>query len=134
MKFGTDEQKAIYLEKLTTGEWTGTMCLTEPHAGTDVGALKTKAEKEGDHYRITGTKIFITYGDHDYTDNVIHMVLARTPGAPAGTKGISLFIVPKFLVNEDGSLGDRNDLRPVVAGAQAWYPRQPHLRHVLRRQ
>ena len=113
LKFGTDEQKATYLEKLTTGEWTGTMCLTEPQAGTDVGALKTKAVKEGDHYRISGTKIFITYGDHDYTDNIIHMVLARTPGAPAGTKGISLFIVPKFLVNEDGSLGDRNDLRPV---------------------
>ncbi len=113
LKFGTDEQKATFLEKLTTGEWTGTMCLTEPHAGTDVGALKTKAEPEGDHYRITGTKIFITYGDHDYTDNVIHMVLARTPGAPAGTKGISLFIVPKYLVNDDGSLGDRNDLRPV---------------------
>ena len=113
LKFGTDEQKATYLEKLTTGEWTGTMCLTEPHAGTDVGALKTRAEKDGDHYRITGTKIFITYGDHDFTDNVIHMVLARTPGAPAGTKGISLFIVPKFLVNDDGSLGDRNDLRPV---------------------
>ena len=113
LKFGTDEQKATYLEKLTTGEWTGTMCLTEPHAGTDVGALKTKAEKEGEHYRITGTKIFITYGDHDFTDNVIHMVLARTPGAPAGTKGISLFIVPKFLVNDDGSRGERNDLRPV---------------------
>jgi len=113
LKFGTEEQQATYLEKLTTGEWTGTMCLTEPQAGTDVGALKTKAEPEGDHYRITGNKIFITYGDHDYTDNVIHMVLARTPGAPAGTKGISLFIVPKFLVNDDGSPGERNDLRPV---------------------
>ncbi|MEZ5932363.1 MAG: acyl-CoA dehydrogenase family protein, partial [Alphaproteobacteria bacterium] len=113
LKFGTEEQQATYLEKLVSGEWTGTMCLTEPHAGTDVGALKTRAEKDGDHYRITGTKIFITYGDHDFTDNVIHMVLARTPGAPAGTKGISLFIVPKFLVNEDGSPGDRNDLRPV---------------------
>jgi alkylation response protein AidB-like acyl-CoA dehydrogenase len=113
LKFGTDQQKATYLEKLVRGEWTGTMCLTEPHAGTDVGALKTRAEKEGDRYRIFGTKIFITYGDHDLTDNVIHMVLARTPGAPAGTKGISLFIVPKFLVNGDGSLGDRNDLRPV---------------------
>ena len=113
LKFGTEDQKATYLEKLTTGEWTGTMCLTEPHAGTDVGALKTRAEKDGDHYRIFGTKIFITYGDHDYTDNVIHMVLARTPGAPAGTKGISLFIVPKFLVNDDGSPGERNDLRPV---------------------
>jgi len=113
LKFGTDAQKATYLEKLVSGEWTGTMCLTEPHAGTDVGALKTRAEKDGDHYRIFGTKIFITYGDHDFTDNVIHMVLARTPGAPAGTKGISLFIVPKFLVNEDGTPGERNDLRPV---------------------
>ena len=113
LKFGTDAQKTIYLEKLVSGAWTGTMCLTEPHAGTDVGALKTRAKKEGDHYRITGTKIFITYGDHDYTDNVIHMVLARLPDAPAGTKGISLFIVPKFLVNEDGTLSDRNDLRPV---------------------
>ncbi|MGI9452674.1 MAG: acyl-CoA dehydrogenase family protein, partial [Geminicoccaceae bacterium] len=94
LKFGTDEQQSTYLEKLVTGEWAGTMCLTEPHAGTDVGALKTKAEKDGDHYRITGTKIYITYGDHDFTENIIHMVLARLPGAPAGTKGISLFIVP----------------------------------------
>ncbi len=113
LKFGTDQQRATFLDKLVSGEWTGTMCLTEPHAGTDVGALKTRAVREGDHYRIHGTKIFITYGDHDFTDNVIHMVLARIPGAPAGSKGISLFIVPKFLVNEDGSLGTRNDLRPV---------------------
>jgi len=113
LTFGTDEQRATYLEKLVSGEWTGTMCLTEPHAGTDVGALKTRARQEGDHYLIEGTKIFITYGDHDYTDNVIHMVLARLPDAPEGSKGISLFIVPKFLVNNDGSLGDRNDLRPV---------------------
>ncbi len=113
LKFGTDEQRATFLAKLVSGAWTGTMCLTEPHAGTDVGALKTRAVREGGHYRLHGTKIFITYGDHDYTDNVIHMVLARVQGAPAGSKGISLFIVPKFLVNEDGSLGDRNDLRPV---------------------
>ena len=113
LTFGTDQQRAAYLEKLVSGEWTGTMCLTEPHAGTDVGALTTRAVRDGDHYRIQGTKIFITYGDHDFTDNVIHMVLARVPGAPAGTKGISLFIVPKYLVNEDGSPGDRNDLRPV---------------------
>lgn len=113
LKFGTEEQRATYLDKLVSGEWTGTMCLTEPHAGTDVGALKTKAVRDGDHYRIHGTKIFITYGDHDFTDNVIHMVLARLPGAPAGSKGISLFIVPKFLVNDDGTLGARNDLRPV---------------------
>lgn len=110
---GTAEQKATYLDKLISGEWTGTMNLTEPHAGSDVGALRTRAEPEGDHYRIKGQKIFITWGEHDMTDNIVHMVLARTPDAPAGSKGISLFIVPKFLVNEDGSLGQRNDLRCV---------------------
>ncbi len=111
--FGTEEQKKRYLPKLVSGEWTGTMCLTEPQAGTDVGALRTRAEREGDHYRIRGTKIFITFGEHDYTDNIIHMVLARLPDAPPGTRGISLFLVPKFLVNDDGSLGARNDLRCV---------------------
>jgi alkylation response protein AidB-like acyl-CoA dehydrogenase len=111
--FGTEEQKERYLGKLVSGEWSGTMCLTEPHAGTDVGALRTRAEREGDHYRIRGTKIFITFGEHDYTDNIVHMVLARLPDAPPGTRGISLFLVPKFLVNEDGSLGPRNDLRCV---------------------
>ncbi len=111
--FGTDAQKERYLPKLVSGEWTGTMCLTEPHAGTDVGALRTRAEREGDHYRIRGTKIFITYGDHDYTDNIIHMVLARLPDAPPGTRGISLFLVPKFLVGDDGTPGARNDLRCV---------------------
>jgi alkylation response protein AidB-like acyl-CoA dehydrogenase len=110
---GTDEQRRRYLPKLVSGEWAGTMCLTEPQAGSDVGALKTRAEREGDHYRIRGTKIFITYGEHDFTPNIIHMVLARTPDAPAGSKGISLFLIPKFLVNEDGSLGARNDLRCV---------------------
>jgi alkylation response protein AidB-like acyl-CoA dehydrogenase len=113
LKFGTPEQQRTYLEKLVSGEWTGTMCLTEPQAGTDVGALKTRAERAGDHYLIRGTKIYITYGDHDLTDNIIHMVLARLPDAPAGTRGISLFLVPKYLVNADGSLGARNDLRPV---------------------
>jgi alkylation response protein AidB-like acyl-CoA dehydrogenase len=110
---GTDEQKRTYLTKLISGEWTGTMNLTEPQAGSDVGALKTKAERSGDHYLITGQKIFITWGEHDCTDNIVHLVLARLPDAPAGTKGISLFIVPKFLVNADGSLGQRNDLRCV---------------------
>ena len=110
---GTDEQRARYLPKLVSGEWTGTMCLTEPQAGSDVGALRTRAVPEGDHYRIHGTKIYITYGEHDYTANTIHMVLARTPDAPAGSKGISLFLIPKFLVQEDGSLGPRNDLRCV---------------------
>jgi len=110
---GSDEQKGTWLPKLISGEWTGTMNLTEPGAGSDVGALKTKAERSGDHYLIRGQKIFITYGEHDLTDNTVHMVLARTPDAPAGGKGISLFIVPKVLINSDGSPGARNDLRCV---------------------
>ncbi len=110
---GSPEQKRKYLPKMGTGEWTGTMNLTEPQAGSDLGAIRTRAVPEGDHYRVYGQKIFITYGDQDYTPNVIHMVLARIEGAPAGTKGISLFIVPKMLVNEDGSLGERNDVRCV---------------------
>jgi alkylation response protein AidB-like acyl-CoA dehydrogenase len=110
---GSDELKKIYLEKLVTGEWTGTMQLTEPQAGSDVGALRTRAEPAGDgSYRIKGSKIFITYGDHDMTDNIVHFVLARLPDAPAGTRGISLFLIPKFLVNADGSLGARNDIYP----------------------
>ena len=110
---GSDELKKIYLEKLVSGEWTGTMQLTEPQAGSDVGALRTRAERAADgSYRIKGTKIFITYGDHDMTDNIVHFVLARLPDAPAGTKGISLFLIPKFLVNADGSLGARNDIYP----------------------
>jgi acyl-CoA dehydrogenase len=108
---GSDELKTIYLEKLVSGEWTGTMQLTEPQAGSDVGALRTRAEKHGDGtYRIKGTKIFITYGEHDMTDNIVHFVLARLPDAPAGTRGISLFLIPKFMVNADGSLGERNDI------------------------
>ncbi len=107
---GSDDLKAIYLEKLVTGEWTGTMNLTEPQAGSDLNALRTRAEPRGDGtYRIFGQKIFITYGEHDMTDNIVHLVLARLPDAPAGTRGISLFLVPKFLVNADGSLGARND-------------------------
>jgi 3-(methylsulfanyl)propanoyl-CoA dehydrogenase len=108
---GSAEQRERYLPKLVSGEWTGTMNLTEPQAGSDVGALRTRAVPEGDHYRITGQKIFITYGEHDFAANILHLVLARTPGAPEGTKGISLFIVPKFLVRPDGALGDRNDVR-----------------------
>ena len=97
-KHGTEEQKETYLTKLVTGEWTGTMCLTEPHCGSDLGILRTKAEPNADgSYSITGTKIFISAGDHDMVDNIVHIVLARLPGAPQGTKGISLFIVPKFL-------------------------------------
>src|SRR5882724_9842419 len=110
--YGTDELKKTYLPKLVSGEWMGTMQLTEPQAGSDVGALRTKAVRAADgSYRITGQKIFITYGEHDLTDNIIHFVLARLPDAPAGNRGISLFLVPKFLVNQDGSLGARNDAR-----------------------
>lgn len=109
---GSEEQKKTYLEKLISGEWTGTMNLTEPQAGSDVGAVRTKAVPQGDGtYLITGQKIFITFGEHDFTNNIVHLVLARTPTAPAGIKGISLFVVPKFMVNADGTLGDRNDLR-----------------------
>src|SRR4029078_7914389 len=109
---GSDELKRTYLPKLVSGDWMGTMQLTEPQAGSDVGALRTKAERAADgSYRITGQKIFITYGEHDFTDNIIHLVLARLPDAPPGTKGISLFLVPKFLLNTDGSPGQRNDAR-----------------------
>jgi alkylation response protein AidB-like acyl-CoA dehydrogenase len=109
---GSDHLKKTYLPKLVSGEWTGTMQLTEPQAGSDVGALRTRAERAGDGtYRLTGQKIFITYGEHDLTDNIIHFVLARLPDAPAGTRGISLFLVPKFLPNNDGSPGQRNDVR-----------------------
>src|SRR3984885_2837586 len=109
MAHGNNELKARYLPKMTTGEWTGTMCLTEPHCGTDLGLLKTRATPLSDgSYAITGQKIFISAGEHDLTDNIIHLVLARIDGAPAGTKGISLFIVPKFLLNADGALGERN--------------------------
>src|SRR4051812_21835786 len=112
---GTDEQKRTYLPKLTSGEWTGTMCLTEPHCGTDLGMLRTKAEPVGDgRWRLTGQKIFISAGEHDMTPNIVHLVLARLPDAPAGSKGISLFVVPKFHVNADGSLGERN---PIVCTA-----------------
>ena len=106
---GTPEQKKTYLPKLTSGEWTGTMCLTEPHCGTDLGLLRSKAEPQADGtYKITGQKIFISAGEHDFVSNIVHLVLARLPDAPQGSKGISLFIVPKFLVNADGSLGARN--------------------------
>ena len=110
--YGSDALKKAYLPKLTSGEWMGTMQLTEPQAGTDVGALRTKAERASDGtYRITGQKIFITYGEHELTDNIIHFVLARLPDAPPGNKGISLFLVPKFLLKADGSPGQRNDVR-----------------------
>ena len=104
------ELQALYLPKLVSGEWSGTMCMTEPQAGSDVGAVRTTASPEGECFRIKGTKIFITYGEHDMSSNIIHMVLARLPGAPHGTRGVSLFLVPKFLLNEDGSPGTANDL------------------------
>jgi 3-(methylthio)propanoyl-CoA dehydrogenase len=110
----SEEQKARYLPRMVTGEWAGTMNLTEPQAGSDVGAVTTRAEPAGDgSYRITGQKIYITYGDHDLSEQIVHLVLARLPDAPAGTKGISLFIVPKFLIEDDGSLGARNDVQVV---------------------
>jgi alkylation response protein AidB-like acyl-CoA dehydrogenase len=113
--YGSQAQKETYLPRIYSGEWSGTMCLTEPHAGTDLGIIKTKAVPNGDgSYAISGTKIFITGGEHDLTDNIIHLVLAKTPDAPEGSKGISLFLVPKFMVNADGTLGERN---AVAAGS-----------------
>ena len=109
-KSASDDQKNFYVPKLASGEWTGTMNLTEPQAGTDLSSIKTKAVKENGHYKISGQKIYITYGEHDLSENIIHLVLARTPDAPEGNKGISVFIVPKFIPNEDGSLGDKNDV------------------------
>ena len=105
---GSDQLKKTFLEKMVSGTWTGTMNLTEPQAGSDLALLRSKAVREGDHYRISGQKIFITYGEHDLTENIVHLVLARTPDAPPGVKGISLFVVPKFLVKPDGTLGERN--------------------------
>ena len=105
---GSDQLKKTFLDKMVSGAWTGTMNLTEPQAGSDLALLRSKAVREGDHYRISGQKIFITYGEHDMTENIVHLVLARTPDAPPGVKGISLFVVPKFMVKPDGSLGERN--------------------------
>lgn len=113
-KYGKDSQKQTYLTKLTGGEWSGTMNLTEPQAGSDLAAVKTRAVPSGDHYLINGSKIFITWGDHELADNIIHLVLARLPDAPEGVKGISMFIVPKYLVDEEGNRGERNDVFPVA--------------------
>lgn len=144
MQHGSDALKAKYLPKMVTGEWSGVMCLTEPQAGTDLGLIRTKAEPNADgSYAITGNKIFISSGEHELTENIIHLILARLPGAPAGTKGISLFLAPKFLVNEDGTLGARNTLSctgiehkmglhasPTCAmsyeGATGWLVGEPH--------
>ncbi|MGC6517989.1 MAG: acyl-CoA dehydrogenase [Candidatus Puniceispirillaceae bacterium] len=109
----SEEQKAQFVPPMVEGRWTGTMNLTEPQAGTDLAAIKTKAVKQGDHYLISGQKIYITYGEHDMAENIIHLVLARTPDAPEGHRGISVFLVPKFLINDDGSLGKRNDVHCV---------------------
>ena len=111
--YGSDQQKDSYLANLISGVWSGTMNLTEPQAGTDLSAVKTKAVPQADHFLISGQKIYITWGDHDLAENIIHLVLARTPDAPAGNQGISLFLVPKYLLNADGSLGERNDVKPV---------------------
>ncbi|RUO40671.1 acyl-CoA dehydrogenase [Pseudidiomarina aestuarii] len=141
---GSDELKSTYLPKLIAGEWTGTMCLTEPHAGTDLGIIRSKANPLDDgSYELSGTKIFITGGEHDLVDNIVHLVLAKLPDAPPGTKGISLFVVPKFLVNADGSLGERNGVHcgsiehkmgihasatcvMNFDGAKAWLVGEPH--------
>ena len=133
--FGTDELKAIYCEKMYSGEWAGTMCLTEPSAGSDLGDIKTKAVKQEDgSYLIEGEKIFITSGDHDLTPNIVHAVLARTPEAPTGPKGLSLFVVPKFRVNA-GRLPRRAQRRGLRRHrAQARHPRLPHLQPGLRQQ
>ncbi|MCZ6765095.1 MAG: acyl-CoA dehydrogenase [Alphaproteobacteria bacterium] len=117
-RHGSERQKSDYLAKLISGEWAAAMVMTESHAGSDLGALTTKAVRDGDHYRITGQKIFISYGDHDLTDNIVHLVLARTPDAPAGSKGLSLFLVPKYPVQADGSLGPANDMKPVMLEAK----------------
>ena len=108
--YGSDEQKAQFLTKLTTGKWSGTMNLTEPQAGSDLSTIKTKATPHGANYLISGQKIYITWGEHSETENIIHLVLARLPDAPEGTQGISMFLVPKYLVNSDGSIGDKNDV------------------------
>ena len=108
---GSEAQKKLYLPKMIDGTWTGTMNLTEPQAGTDLAMLRTRAVREGDHYRVSGQKIFITYGEHDLTENIVHLVLARVEGAPEGVRGISMFLVPKFLVKADGSLGERNGVQ-----------------------
>ena len=127
---GTPEQKATYLHKMTSGEWTGTMCLTEPHCGTDLGLMRTKAEPQADGtYKITGNKIFISAGEHDMSDNIIHLVLARLPDAPIGIKGVSLFIVPKFNVNKDGSLGARNGTQHLASQGVGDVPRQHLVAH-----
>jgi hypothetical protein len=131
--FGTPQQKQLYLPKMVSGQWTGTMNLTEPQAGSDLAQVRTRATPTGPNYRIYGQKIFITYGEHDMAENIVHMVLARIDGAPPGVRGISLFIVPKFWVNADGTPGARNDLFCASIEHKLGIPRQPHLRDDVRR-
>ena len=131
---GSPEQKAAYLPKMIEGHWTGTMNLTEPHCGTDLGLLRTKAVKQGDgSYKITGTKIFISAGEHDLTENIVHLVLARIEGAPAGIRGTSLFIVPKFLVERRRHARRAQCRHLRLDRREDGHPRQRHLRHELRR-
>ena len=133
-RWGSQELKDLYLPKIVDGTWSGTMCLTEPHCGTDLGLLRTKAVPADDgSYRITGTKIFISAGEHDLTENIVHLVLARLPDAPPGTKGISLFLVPKFLPKADGTPGARNGVGLRRHRAQDGDQGLGHLRHELRR-
>ena len=134
LHYGSETQRELYLPKMVAGEWTGTMNLTEPQAGSDVGALTTRAVPADDGtWRITGQKIFITYGEHDLADNIVHLVLARVPDAPPGTKGISCFIVPKFLVGDDGSLGERNAVECVSIEQKMGINASPTCVHGLRR-
>ena len=128
--YGTDEQKQLYLPKFIEGTWSGTMCLTEPQCGTDLGLIRTKADPQDDgSVKITGTKIFISAGEHDLTENIVHLVLAKLPDAPPGIKGISLFVVPKFLPKADGSVGPRNSVRLRLHRTQDGYQSLVHLRH-----
>ena len=131
---GTPAQQQAYLPKLVSGEWTGTMNLTEPQAGSDLAQMRTRAVPDGDHYRLFGQKIFITYGEHDFTPNIVHLVLARIDGAPAGVKGISLFVVPKFLPEADGSPGERNDVHCLSIEHKLGIHASPDLRHGVRRE
>ena len=129
---GSEEQKQTYVPNMISGKWTGTMNLTEAHCGTDLGLIRTKAEPQpGGTYSITGQKIFISAGEHDLAENIIHLVLAKTPGAPDSSKGISLFIVPKYLVNEDGSLGERNGVSCGSIEEKDGHSWQCDLRHEL---